>query len=155
MYWPLIVVLTGTSPVAATTPSTLVDHAIAATTALVETSGVGQPYADRRHSGEARSGAVLFSALHANFIALQVLDVRTTWVGRRGGATEANPIVATVAGSAVGLITLKAATTATAIYCLERIRRQRRGAAMALALVVNAAAAAVVVHNTRQLSQRP
>ncbi|HXE79327.1 MAG TPA: DUF5658 family protein [Vicinamibacterales bacterium] len=89
--------------------------------------------------------------LYASFAALQALDAQTTIAGLRRGHTEANPVLAPVAGRPALLIGAKSAIAVGTIVVSEKLWRRHRTAAVALMVAVNAAHAAVVVHNYRRL----
>lgn len=85
--------------------------------------------------------------LYVTFAALQMLDGHSTTKALKGGAVEANAVMAPFAGNAGALYATKIATTAATIYLGEKLWRKNRLAAIATLLVVNSAYAAVVSHN--------
>jgi Domain of unknown function (DUF5658) len=88
--------------------------------------------------------------LYGSLIALQGADVYFTSRAVSNGAREVNPIVKPVAGRTAAAAAVKAGTTALAIYFVERAWRQNRKGAIVVAAVLNAATAAVVVHNVNR-----
>ena len=62
-------------------------------------------------------------SLYVSLAVLQAFDGYSTLRGVRNGAREANPILGQAAGRPIAIWTLKAASTATTIYCAERLWR--------------------------------
>ena len=91
----------------------------------------------------------LLPALYAAFGAMQAWDVYTTSAALKSGAHEANPVAAPFAGNAAHLIGLKAVTTASTIFFVERMWRHNRVGAVVLLTLVNGATAAVAMQNAR------
>jgi hypothetical protein len=89
--------------------------------------------------------------LYLSFATLQALDTHTTLRGVRRGHAEANPVMAPVAGDPALLIGAKTAAAVGTLAVSERLWRRHRTAAIVLMVAVNAAHAAVVAHNYRQL----
>jgi hypothetical protein len=145
--------LNGTSGIAATVgsmPASLVPIAgltTADTLALVgDQVPLQKPSLDLSRSVPAARPAALMP-LYGSLIALQGADVYFTSKAISSGASEVNPIVKPVAGKAAAAAAVKAGTTALAIYFVERAWKQNRKGAVVVAAVLNAATAAVVVHN--------
>ena len=93
--------------------------------------------------------------LYISFAALQAVDTASTLrVLRRGGGGEANPLMASVAGSPATLVGVKAAASAVAIVMCERLWKEHRGAAIATMIASNLAYSMVAVHNLRAGGQR-
>jgi hypothetical protein len=110
-----------------------------------ETSTVRQLSLTRPTS--ARPAALL--PLYASFAVLQGLDIYTTHSAVARGGVEANPVMQPVASRKLASTAVKAAATAGSIYFIERAWKHNRKGAVVLATVINAAAAAVVAHNTQ------
>jgi hypothetical protein len=92
-------------------------------------------------------------SLYVSFAVLQAFDGYSTLRGVRSGAREANPIIGHAAGRPMAMWTLKAASTATTIYCVERLwRTHRRAQAITLLVAANAMMGAVAAHNASVLS---
>ena len=87
--------------------------------------------------------------LYVSFATLQALDAHSTLRALNAGATEANPIVAGVAGRPVALVAMKAGVAASTIYLVEKVRVKSRRAALVLMAALNSAYAAIVAHNYR------
>lgn len=88
--------------------------------------------------------------LYGSYVVLHVADAHTTISNLRRGQREINPVFASFGRESVTLIALKAASTATTVYFVERVRRKSRRAAIVLMVTLNGATAAVVAHNLRQ-----
>jgi len=92
-------------------------------------------------------------SLYVSLAVLQAFDGYSTLRGVRNGAREANPILGQAAGRPIAIWTLKAASTVTTIYCVERLwRTHRRGQAITLLVVANAMMGAIAAHNASILS---
>jgi Domain of unknown function (DUF5658) len=87
--------------------------------------------------------------LYVSFATLQALDAHSTLRALNAGATEANPIVAGVAGTPAALVAMKAGVAASTIYLVEKVRVKSRRAAIVLMAALNSAYAAIVAHNYR------
>jgi hypothetical protein len=86
--------------------------------------------------------------LYASFVALQVLDARTTTGALSRGAHEINPLLGT--GSSGATWAVKAASTASTIFFVERIWKKNRIRAVLVMAGINAGYAALAAHNARQ-----
>jgi hypothetical protein len=92
-------------------------------------------------------------SLYVSLAVLQAFDGYSTLRGVRNGAREANPIIGHAAGRPMAIWTLKAASTATTIYCAERLwRTHRRRQAITLLVAANAMMGAIAAHNASILS---
>jgi hypothetical protein len=87
--------------------------------------------------------------LYGSLGALQALDVYSTRRALRAGAREANPLLASAAGSSGTMLAVKAVSTATSIYFAERAWKKNRKGAVVLMAVINGVTAAVVARNFR------
>ena len=92
--------------------------------------------------------------LYISFAALQVLDVHFTKMalGSNPQASEANPIMGSVVGSTVGMITLKTTAAVGIYYMSERLWKQNRRAAIWTMIGLNVGYGLVVAHNYRVAS---
>ncbi len=89
-----------------------------------------------------------FPILASTYAILNGLDVYTTArVLRSGAGTEANPLVAPVAGNTAALAALKAATTASTILLARALWKEHPKRAIVLLVCANAGMAFVVSHN--------
>jgi hypothetical protein len=92
------------------------------------------------------SGRVAFP-LYSTFIATQALDLHSTLRAIDAGYREANRMVRWATNSPATFITLKAATTATSILLVDRLRRNHPKPALFLLVGLNTTSAVVVAHN--------
>jgi hypothetical protein len=102
---------------------------------------------DVSRSRARRPGALV--PLYVSFSALQVLDTHSTWRALNHGAVEANPLVRGVAGSRIGMLSLKAAGTTGIIYASEKMWKRNKAASIALMFAANSAMGWVVQNNYR------
>lgn len=103
---------------------------------------------------EARRPASL-PALYVSFGVLQGVDLWQTNRLIDRGVPEGNPVMAWGAGHPAGMFAIKAATTVSTVYFVERLwKRDHRVAAIVTMVAINAATTAVVAHNARQLDRR-
>jgi hypothetical protein len=102
---------------------------------------------DVTRSRERRPAALV--PLYVSFSTLQVLDTHSTWRALNRGAVEANPLVRGVAGSRIGMLSLKAAGTAGIIYASEKMWKKNKAASIALMFAANSAMGWVVQNNYR------
>jgi len=94
-------------------------------------------------------------ALYAGFGALQGIDLWQTARLIDRDLPEHNPLMASTAGHPVGVFAIKAATTVSTIYFVERLwKSDHRVTAIVTMVAINAATTAVVAHNARQLGGR-
>lgn len=89
----------------------------------------------------------LLSALYVTYTGVQVFDLYTTSESLRRGGREVNPVVAPLAGNLVAFSALKAATSIGTIYCVDRLWRRHRVAAVIMMAGLNGAVGAVAAHN--------
>jgi len=87
-------------------------------------------------------------ALYAAQVALQVLDVHSTYSAIHRGGVEANPLMKGVVGNKGAMMAVKAGVAASTIWIAERMwKKGNRVGAVATMLVVNGVTAAVVANN--------
>jgi hypothetical protein len=110
-----------------------------------ENSSMPAPIAGTRQPEMKRPA--LLPAMYAGFVATQAWDLYTTSAALKNGAYEANPIAASFAGNNAKMIGLKAATTASTIFFVERMWKRNRVGAVVLLAAINGATAAVAMHN--------
>jgi len=95
----------------------------------------------------------LFKGLYGTFVGLQVLDAHSTVRALKQGATERNPILASLirdgGDPAVVLAASKLVAGAATLGLTELVRRDNPNAAANLMTVINAVYAGTVVHNYR------
>jgi hypothetical protein len=91
---------------------------------------------------------VALPSLYVSFAALQIVDARTTMGVLRRGASEANPLLSQP--NQMGVWAVKAASTASTIYFVERIWKKNRVAAVLVMAGINGGYAAIAAHNTKQ-----
>lgn len=89
------------------------------------------------------------SVLYGTLGVLQALDVYSTRRAIGKGGTEINPLMKPAVGSQAGMLALKAASTAGAIYFAERAWKKNRKGAVVMMAIVNGVTAAVVARNLR------
>lgn len=87
--------------------------------------------------------------LYGSYAALQIADVVSTRRALAAGATEANPLMKSAAGSSGAMLAVKAASAAGTIYLAERTWKKHRTGAIVLMAVLNGVSAAIVAHNAR------
>ena len=92
--------------------------------------------------------------MYATFATLQALDGFSTLKALSAGGREANPIMAGVVGSPVGLFAVKAGTTAATILLAERLAKRNKVASFVMMAALNTGYAAVVAHNYRAAGVR-
>ncbi len=115
----------------------------------VEDSGGEVPVVTNWAIARKRPGPL--PGLYASLGALQGADL---WLTRRAvdrGAREANPLMRVGARNAAVGIAIKAASTASTIFVVERLwKDNHRTAAVVTMIAINSAMTAVVAHNARQ-----
>jgi hypothetical protein len=87
-------------------------------------------------------------ALYAGFVGLQILDARTTSGALSRGASEQNPALSR--GGQARIWAVKAASTFSTIYFVERIWKKNRVAAVLVMAGINGSYAALAAHNLKQ-----
>jgi hypothetical protein len=92
--------------------------------------------------------------LYVGLAGLQAYDVYSTRTALGRGASEANPLMGSVAGSTTGLVVAKAASTAGIIFISERLWKKNRVAAILTVAIANGVMAAVAMNNARVLNQQ-
>jgi hypothetical protein len=134
----VLIWVTGLTPLMATEQETTQSTASPTTSAPAETAVTVAPL-------QHRPAALV--ALYGGFMALEVFDGYTTFEAKRRGAHEANPALGT--GSTATVWAVKAATTASTLYFVDRLRKNHRIAATLLMAGVTSGYAAIVAHNAR------
>ena len=126
-------------------PLPQVDFTLASNTPIAEAiqvRPVSMPVAD---SGSAS----LRRTMYVSFAALQVMDAISTRKAISGGATEANPAMAGIAGNSAALFAVKAGTAVATTFFVERLAKNHPRRATIIMAVLNTAYAGVVAHNYR------
>jgi hypothetical protein len=85
--------------------------------------------------------------LYLTMASLQTLDIVSTRRALGAGGSEANPMMAPMAGSAASLIAVKAGVSGLMIYAVERLWKQNRKAAILTMIGTNLGYGAIVAHN--------
>jgi hypothetical protein len=96
--------------------------------------------------GEAARPAAL-TPLLASYVALQALDISSTYVTARTGAYEANPVVRQALDSPVALVAMKAGSAALTVAFAHHLSKRHPKAAVLLMIGMNSAYAVIVAHN--------
>ena len=91
--------------------------------------------------------------LYAGLIGLQAYDIYSTNSALSRGGSEANPLVAPMAGQTAAMIVMKAVSTGTTIALTERLWHRNRTAAILTMVAANGVVAIVAAHNARVLQQ--
>lgn len=96
---------------------------------------------------------LLLPAMYAAQIALQALDVHSTYSAINKGAREANPLMQGVVDNKGAMMAVKAGVAASTILLAEKMwKRGNRTGAIATMLVVNSVTALVVANNYKVAS---
>jgi hypothetical protein len=132
---------------AALTPAVLFPATPVANTAEAAVS----PLTNFRPSFDMRRPALL-PAMYVATAALQALDAHSTLTALKGGAREANPMMAGVAHNKGALLAVKAGVAASTIYLAENMWKRNRVGAIVMMAVVNSVNAVVVAHNYKVAS---
>jgi hypothetical protein len=131
-------------PVAPMTPTPLA-LAAEATTAAAEAQ---TPTISRSDFGTGIKRPSLLPAMYATQVALQALDVHSTYSAINRGAVEANPLMKGVTGNKGAMMAVKAGVAASTIFLAEKMwKRGNRVGAIATMLVANSVTALVVANN--------
>jgi len=139
-------VLFPVAPMAPTPPAL----AAATTTAAAEAQ---TPSISRSDFGSGIKRPSLLPAMYATQIALQALDVHSTYSAINRGAIEANPLMKGVVGNKGAMLAVKAGVAASTIFLAEKMwKRGNRVGAIATMLVANGVTAFVVSHNYKVAS---
>jgi hypothetical protein len=85
--------------------------------------------------------------LFASYVALQALDIASTYKGLDAGAREANPIMSGALDSPAEIIAIKAGSAALTIALVNRLSKRHPTAAIFLMVGVNSAYATIVARN--------
>jgi len=91
----------------------------------------------------------LLVPLYVSFATLQALDMHSTFYAIHRGASEVNPLMATLVEHPVAFAALKAGMATGIIYMTERVRRHSRVGAIVMMAAFNSAYAIVVAKNYR------
>lgn len=91
----------------------------------------------------------LLTSLYVSTVAMQALDVHSTWSAMRAGAVEANPMMAGVARNRAAFIAVKAGVAATTVLAAQKLARRNKVAAIVTLVAINSAYAYIVNHNYR------
>jgi hypothetical protein len=94
-------------------------------------------------------GPGLLVPLYVSFATLQALDLHSTFYAIHRGASEANPVMASLVEHPVAFAALKAGTAAGIIFMTDRLRRHSRVGAIVMMAAFNSAYAVVVARNYR------
>jgi hypothetical protein len=123
-------------PASAQAPIQLVAPAVTAETAVS---------ADEVHAQSGLSHA--FVALCVSTVALQALDVRSTYAVIARGGAEGNPVLVSVVPNKAAFIAFKAGIAATTILAASKIAKHHKVAAVVTLIALNSVYATVVAHN--------
>ena len=123
-----------------------VPAAAADTSETIRTDSTATPIV--LHAPQVTRPAIL-PALYVSFGAVQAWDVYTTSAALKTGAHEANPVAAPFAGSSAKILALKAASTASTVFFVERLWKQNKVAAVVVMAAINGGTAAVAMNNSR------
>lgn len=106
-----------------------------------------------RFEGASRGG--LLPTLYVSLAGLNAFDAYSTSKGLGRGATEANPLMRTVAGNPTMMWMVKAGVTGVSIATAERLwRKNKRAQAVAVMVISNGMMAAVAARNARVLQDQ-
>ena len=138
-------------PVTPITPAPVAVAAAAEQPApVVEAQG---PTFVRASLGSIERRPTVLPAMYATQIALQVLDVHSTYSAIDKGAREANPLMKGVVDNKGAMLAVKAGVAAGTIFLAEKMwKRGNRTGAIATMLVVNSVTAMVVANNYKVAS---
>jgi hypothetical protein len=90
----------------------------------------------------------MLPALYAGFVGLQILDARTTTGALNRGAYESNALLGQ--NNQARIWAVRAASTASTIYFVERMWKKNRVGAVLLMAGINGGYTAIAAHNLRQ-----
>jgi len=85
--------------------------------------------------------------LFASYVALQALDIASTYESAGSAASETNPLVRRSLDSPAQLVAIKVGSTALTIALTNRLSKRHPVAAVLLMVGVNSAYATIVAHN--------
>jgi len=88
-------------------------------------------------------------ALYGGLVTLQALDAHSTFRAIDAGHGETNPLMQWTVEHPLALVSIKAAATAATVLVAEKIRKRYPKRALVFMAAVNAAYAAIVIHNYR------
>lgn len=80
-------------------------------------------------------------------IGLHALDAHSTHRALNAGGSESNPLVRGLVESPIGVVAVKAGSSAVVIYAAEKMWKHNRVAAVIMIVGINTAYAAIVAHN--------
>jgi hypothetical protein len=92
----------------------------------------------------------LLLPLYASAVALEAMDVYTTYRGMRAGAHETNPLVRN--GTLATTIALKTATAGLGIMIAEKMWKKNKAAAIAAMVATNLVTGSIVANNYRVIN---
>jgi Domain of unknown function (DUF5658) len=87
--------------------------------------------------------------LYVSLAGMQALDAYTTLAALNAGGREVNPVARRLTRNAGSLLSLKAVSTASTIYFMERLWKSHRLRAVFVLSAINAGTVAVAVRNMR------
>ena len=94
------------------------------------------------------SRPAMLPALYAAQVALQALDVHSTYSALNKGAHEANPLMKGVVGNKGAMVAVKAGVAVSTIFLAEKMwKKGNRTGAVATMLIVNGLTAVVAANN--------
>jgi uncharacterized protein DUF5658 len=126
--------------VAASTSSTLSSGAVAAG------ATAAQPALLLTHVQQKRPAAMV--PLYGGFAAMQALDyVTTTRALSSGAGSEANPLMAPVAGNPAAFLALKAGSVVGVVWAGEKLWKKNRVGAVVFMVAMDSAMATIAAHN--------
>jgi hypothetical protein len=108
--------------------------------------GVGTPESAARNDAAVVRPRAL-TPLLASYVALQALDISSTYQTHGASSFEANPVVRGALESPAALIAMKAGSAALTVAFANRLSRKHPRAAMLLMIGMNSAYATIVAHN--------
>jgi hypothetical protein len=111
------------------------------------TVGTAEP--DEAVAAPRPPGRGVLVPLYVSFVALQGLDLHSTFYAIHRGATEANPMMAGLVDHPAAFVALKVGTATGIIYMTDRLRRHSRVGAIVIMAAINSAYAIVVARNYR------
>lgn len=108
-------------------------------------SAVSESQADASLASSARPAAL--TPLMASYVALQALDITSTYSAHETGAWELNPVIRQALGSPAALVAFKAGSAALTIAAVNQLSKRHPKSAILLMIGVNSAYATIVAHN--------
>lgn len=123
---------------------------VPASGAVPAAAAVPGEYRDVRTSSALSASLV---GLYASTVALQMLDVRSTYAVIERGGAEGNPIMAGIVSSKGAFVAMKAGLAASTILAARQIAKHNKVAAIITLVAVNSVYASVVAHNFNLANQ--